>query len=171
MTASAPYDARAIANFLLEAVENNGRMLTQLSLYKIVYFCHGWHLSINNGALVKQEFEAWEHGPVVKVLRDEFKMFGDNPITARALKLDIFTGIRAEVSPKLAPHDARFVHSVLDSYGQYHAWKLRDMTHEPGSPWDNLWNPNKPLGRLALRLRNDEIKAHFDSLPQRIWVS
>jgi uncharacterized phage-associated protein len=119
VTASAPYDARAIANFLLEAVENNGRTLTQLSLYRILYFCHGWHLSINNGALVKQEFEPWEHRPVVKVLRDEFRVFGDKPITKRARRLDIFTGIRAEVLPDLAPHDARFVHSVLDSYGQY----------------------------------------------------
>lgn len=142
-------------------------MLTQLSLYKITYFAHGWYLVETGEPLIAQDFEAWRLGPVVKVLRDEFSKFHDNPITLRAQKLDIFTGIRSLVSPELNPSDANFVSDIFDAYHIHDAWKLSEMTHETGSPWDLLWNAKEPTGRLGLRMRNADIKVHFEKLPQR----
>src|SRR5438067_13784825 len=99
MTDSAPYDARAVANFLLDLADNRKIPLTQLSLYKLIYFSHGWYLSKTANPLIKQDFEAWEHGPVVKVVRDQFRNFGKKLIRVRASKLDIFTGVRSVVGP------------------------------------------------------------------------
>ena len=36
------YDARAVANFILDLAERDGRALTQVALLKILYFAHGW---------------------------------------------------------------------------------------------------------------------------------
>ena len=170
MTPNAPYDSRAVANFLLDLATTRKFAVTQLILYKVVYFAHGWYLTSFKQPLVSQEFEAWQRGPVIKVLRDQFRRFGDQPITSRAEKLNIYTGEYTLVSPSLAAPDADFVTNIFDSYFHYGAWKLSEMTHEKGSPWDLLWNSPNPVGRLALRIKNDEIKAHFDGLGSRLTI-
>ena len=171
MPAGPPYDARAVANVMLDLAEQAGQRLTQVSLLKLVYFAHGWYLATYDRPLVAQDFEAWQYGPVVKVVRDEFKRFGKDPITARAMKLNIQTGARVPVDPDLNETDRSFVKSIFQAYQGYDAWQLSDMTHEAGSPWDRIWNASEPMGRLALRIRNDEIKTHFSGIRRRFLLS
>jgi uncharacterized phage-associated protein len=171
MNPSAPYDARAIANFLLELGDERQLPLTQVTVLKLLYFSHGWYLAIKRVPLIVQEFEAWQYGPVVKVVRDAFKVFGSSPITARASKVDIRTNQSVTVTPNLAKDDARFVKSIFDAYHVYDAWALSDMTHEPGSPWDEIWNSSEPVGRLALRIKNEDIQSHFVRFPSRFRLS
>ncbi len=167
----APYDARAVANLLLDLAAQKKIAVTQLSLLKLLYFSHGWYLALHGRPLVLQEFEAWKHGPVVKVVRDEFRTFGSLPITTRACALDIFSGKRINADPNLSASDAIFVRDIFESYYHYDAWDLSEMTHEAGSPWDKLWNTNQPVGRLGLRIKNEEIKAHFDGLHKRLRLA
>jgi uncharacterized phage-associated protein len=171
MNPSAPYDARAIANFLLELGDERQLPLTQVTLLKLLYFSHGWYLALRNVPLIVQEFEAWEHGPVVKVVRDAFKGFKKAPITDRAKKLDIKINQSRIIIPDLAGDDSRLIKLIFDAYHVYGAWELSDMTHEPGSPWDEIWNSPEPVGRLALRIKNEDIQAHFDRLPRRFRLS
>lgn len=171
MTTNAPYDSRVIANFVLDLASERKLGVTQLSLYKILYFAHGWYLASFAKPLVSHEFEAWQRGPVIKVLRDQYRKFEDRPITERAEKLNIFTGEYSVVEPLLSADDALFVRNIFESYYHYGAWKLSEMTHESGSPWDRLWNSPNPVGRLALRIKNEDIKAHFDGLGLRITIS
>jgi len=171
MAPSAPYDSRAVANFMLNLAAERNLVLTQLVLYKLLYFAHGWYLSAYDKPLVVHEFEAWRHGPVIKVLRDQLRDFGDRPISGRIEKLDIYTGEYSVVESVLDDLDSKFVSSIFHSYYHHGAWKLSDMTHEAGSPWDNLWNSPTPVGRLALRIKNQEIKSHFDGLGQRLRIS
>ena len=166
MNLCAPYDARAVANFLLDLAQEINFPLTQVSLLKLIYFAHGWYLAENGRPLIKQDFEAWEHGPVVKVVRDEFKIFLDEPITSRAFQLDIYSGERFVVKPLLSESDARFVDAVFGHYHSYGTWRLSDLTHDPGSPWDVLWHSAEPVGRLALRMKNDEIRKYFAGIPR-----
>jgi uncharacterized phage-associated protein len=166
-----PYDARAIANFILDLGDRRGTRLTQMSLLKILYFAFGWYLVTHGKRLIQQDLEAWEYGPVVKVVRDEFKNFGKKVITGRARKLDIFSGQRVVVQPNLNLEDANFISAIFESYHVYNGWKLSEMTHEEGSPWDRLWNASGPIGRLGLRIKDEDIKSHFSSLPKRISVS
>jgi len=171
MPSGAPYDARAVANLLLDLAEERGQRLTQVSLLKLIYFAHGWYLATYDRPLVTQDFEAWQYGPVVKVVRDEFKQFGKSAIAGRATKLNIRTGVRSFIAPDISDPDQNFMRSILQAYEGYDAWQLSDMTHEKGSPWDKLWNTSEPVGRLALRIRNEDIKAHFRGLPRRFLLS
>lgn len=171
MALSAPYDARAIANFLLDLAESRGVRLTQMALLKLIYFAHGWYLAIHNKPLSAHTFEAWQHGPVVKVVRDAFGKYRDRPITERACKLVLATGELQPIRGELSHQDEAFVASVFDEYRSFSAWQLSDITHEPESPWDRLWNSEQPVGRLALRIKDEEIRAHFRELPQRFQVS
>jgi len=171
MSSSAPYDARAVANLLLELADEKNLRLTQVAIIKLLYFAHGWYLVVYRKPLILQEFEAWQHGPVVKVVRDAFKTYESAPITGRATKLDIYTNQRTVVDSNVSFDDGRFIRSIFDAYHVYDAWELSDMTHEPGSPWDRIWNSSAPIGRLALRIKNEDIQAHFDRLPGRFRLS
>lgn len=166
-----PYDARAVANFLLDLADEGRVQLTQMSLLKLIYFAHGWHLARCASPLVRQDFEAWTYGPVIKVVRDEFSEFGDAAISGRATRFDLIAGCRHVVRPELMEQDQAFVRTIFKAYHGYSAWQLSELTHEAGSPWDRLWNSESPVGRLALRLRNEDIRDHFVSISQRLRLS
>ncbi len=157
----APYDARTIANYLLDLASEAGRPLTQMAILKLIYFAHGWYLATKNHALVMQPFEAWKYGPVLKVVRDAFKEYADRPIESRARAFDLISGESFEVCPKIQEGDADFLRGIFQEYAGIDAWTLSNITHEPGSPWDQIWNSRDATGRLALRLRNEDIRLHF----------
>lgn len=164
MRLSAPYDARAVANFVLELAESFGEPLTQLSLLKIVYFAHGWYLVKTGVPLVAQPVECWKYGPVIKVIRDAFKEYGSEPIRSKATKLDIRTGEVISVAPDINEEDGKFVSDIFRTYRVYGAWRLSDMTHDKGSPWDNVWNASSAVGSLGLRIKNEDIRAYFSRM-------
>lgn len=165
--ATAAYDARAVANFILDLAEDDDTALTQLSLLKIIYFAHGWYLVKTGRPLISHPIEAWKYGPVIKVVRDAFKASGGNTIKTRAERLDIKTGEVKEVEPDLTEPDCQFVAAVYESYKHYEAWALSEMTHEAGSPWHKVWHAQAAAGSLGLRIRNEDIRRHFLELPQR----
>ena len=168
MNAVPPYDARAVANLFLDLAADRCLPLTQMSILKLIYFAHGWYLATRDRPFISQDFEAWQYGPVVKAVRDEFKCFGERAVTARAQRCDLLSGEWIEVKPLLAADDATFVQRVFEAYHVYDAWQLSALTHEKDSPWDRLWNASEPVGRMALRLRNGDIKEHFERLATRL---
>lgn len=161
-----PYDARAVANYILELADHRRVNLTQMQILKIIYFAHGWYLAAYDKALIKQDFEAWKMGPVVRVVRDAFAKFGKDVVTERAESFDIFTGEIFEVLPVQDEKDRKFIKDIFSAYHIHDGWSLSQMTHEKDSPWDRLWNADEPRGRLRLALRNDEIRSHFLKLKE-----
>lgn len=132
-----------------------------MSLLKIIFYAHGWYLAQKQIPLFRQPVEAWEYGPVVKVVRDAFKEFGKDPITRFAERLDLETGELIPVGFRLSADDESFVTDVFSIYAGKSAFQLSDMTHEAGSPWDQVWNADSAMGRLGLRIKNDEIRRYF----------
>ena len=155
------HDGRAVANSILDSAERLGRPLTHMALQKIAYFAHGLHLAARGDSLIRQPIEAWEHGPVVRVIYDAFRGAGDAPIRTRAQRLDPVTREQAVVEPDLAEETAWFVEQVVRQYGHIHASELRRMTHEDGSPWHQVWHA--PGGRvtLGMRIDNEVVRDYF----------
>jgi len=59
-----PYDARAIANLMLDEASEMDRGVTNLALQKLLYFAHSLFLIEYKRPLVSGYFEAWKLGPV-----------------------------------------------------------------------------------------------------------
>ena len=62
--------------------ERSGWKLTNLSLQKIVYIAHMFHLGTYDDALVNGNFQAWDLGPVHPDLYHRAKRFGAGPVTS-----------------------------------------------------------------------------------------
>ena len=97
--------------------------ITNLKLQKLLYYAQGNFLAKKDNALFQEDFLAWEHGPVVRKIYDKYKTNGAN-------------GIKYEKDFKatIDEETERILEEVYNEYGQYSAWKLRNMTHEE-EPW------------------------------------
>ena len=133
-------DGRAVANFVLDFCEAKGRRITNVSLQKIVYFCHVWSLIRLSRPLVKQQFEAWQFGPVLQYLYREFREFDNQPIVGRARKIDLGTGNSAVVKYTLDNETEELLSRVVDFYSLLTPADLVQMSHAKGGPWDKAWN-------------------------------
>lgn len=133
-------DGRAVANFVLDYCDRRGRSVTNLSLQKIVFFCHAWSLTRLNKPLIKQSFEAWKRGPVLPYLYREFKDFDDRPISSRACQLDRLTGQRQIVAYNFDGPTEALLEEVVEFYSQIPAFELVALTHVRGGPWERVWH-------------------------------
>src|SRR5438105_4743016 len=82
------YDARAVTNFFLDRAQEQGAVVTVMTLLKVLFFAHAWYLVKFERPLLAQPFEAWKHGPVSRVVYDQYKGLGDKPITTKAVSFD-----------------------------------------------------------------------------------
>lgn len=154
------YDGRAIANAVLEIAETEGVRLSNLSLQKIMFFCHTWHLVDTGKPLIKNQFEAWQHGPVLQYIYREFKKYESSPITSRAKGLNNFTGEREVIVAELPKETRDRIRGVVRFYGNLRPWDLVDLSHEPGSPWDKVWNHDGKVNP-GMKISNDDILAFY----------
>lgn len=134
------HDARALANFFIDRAAQKARPITTMTLLKVLYFAHAWHLAKYGRPLVAQPFEAWKHGPVNRVVYDQMKALGAKHVTDRLISFDAeICGFRP--TPYCFEPDLnKFLENIFDYYSQFDAFKLSDLTHEKGSPWDVVWS-------------------------------
>ena len=105
--------------------------ITHLKLQKLVYYAHGIYLVINNKELFKEKILAWEHGPVVSEVYDEFKKFGKNPLVIDVHNEDVSCIDKISRSSDIL----ETLELTYSNFAGYTAWQLRNMTHEEGTPW------------------------------------
>jgi uncharacterized phage-associated protein len=159
------YDAREIANFVLDRCDELGRDISNLSLQKIVYFCHVFVLTVLQRPLIGEEFEAWEWGPVMPYLYREFKSFGDGRISRRATKLDRASGARIVANYAIDKEILALLTEVVDMYSQLPAYRLVQISHIKGSPWDQVWNHGKKIN-AGMRIPNALIAEYYSKRTQ-----
>jgi uncharacterized phage-associated protein len=160
----APYDVRLVANNLLDKLELRSIYITQMELYKHLFFAHGWYLVVNDRPLIEDKFEAWEFGPVQPLLRSQLKNVADKKIDIRFSIIDIFAGHKYIPHGDMKEEDVSFLVSIYDSYSKYSAYRLSDETHVRGGPWDIVWNHSDGLANPGLKIRDSEIKDFFASV-------
>lgn len=156
------HDGRKIANLLLSEFDSARFDVTNLKLNKVLFYVHAFHLVRHRQPLIKNHFEAWEHGPVVRVVYHEFKIFGSAPITKLAQHLNYETG-REEVIAfgDLDPALREFIMSVASHYMQFTASQLREMTHKSGGPWHQVYTSSPESRGLRDRIPNELIQNYL----------
>ena len=124
---------------LQNADSDSGDVITNLKAQKLLYYAQGISLAKTGEALFEDDFVAWQHGPVIPTLYDELKTFGKSQITLPDdLNLNKFSTKQMDL-----------LISVYKTYGQFSAWKLRDMTHQE-APWKNV-NINEIITKQSIK--------------------
>ena len=161
------YDGRAIANFVLDFCEAKQRGISNLSLQKIVFFCHAWSLIQLKRPLVKHQFEAWQYGPVLQYLYHEFSAFDRESIRGRAKSIDPTTGNRQVVEYGFDEETRALLEKVVGFYSELSAGELVRLSHAKGGPWHSVWshqervNPGMKIGNLSIVEFYSKMRAPF----------
>lgn len=112
--------------FLTYSDEETGDLISNLKLQKLLYYAQGFYLALFGRPLFNEAIEAWQHGPVVPGVYRAYREYGGQGIPApEDFDLSILTDEERGV-----------LDEVYSVYGQFSAWKLRNMTHEE-SPWQD----------------------------------
>jgi uncharacterized phage-associated protein len=159
------YDVRDITNFVLDSADQRGVAITNLSLQKLLYFIHGWFYSIYDEPLIKNKFEAWQYGPVQRVIYDQFKACKDKPIrTVRATHIDPENGHEVYKEPEISDDHALIIQQVLDRYAAYTASQLVAESHVEDGPWEYVWEQAEEVVYPGMKIPNSIILEHFKRL-------
>jgi uncharacterized phage-associated protein len=117
--------AQDVAQYFLSLVnEDEGDLMSNHKLQKLLYYAQGFHLAVFDKPLFSDNIEAWTYGPVVPSVYHAYKHLGSQAIP-RPDHIDLTTFDEETIG---------LLDEVFSVYGQYSAFALRDLTHiEP--PW------------------------------------
>jgi uncharacterized phage-associated protein len=141
-------DVFDVAAYLLSKADiEEGDGMTHLKLQKLLYYCQGFSLVLQENPLFENAIEAWPHGPVVPDVYHEFKNWGN--------------GIIADLGPgdlsALSDEERDLIDEVYEVYGDYSASKLRNLTHSE-RPWCEAEN------KIDTTITHGALKNFFPSL-------
>lgn len=117
--------AKNVAQFFIQkGLDDEEGGITNLKLQKLLYYAKGFHQAIYGTPLFPEKLCAWTHGPVVPDIYHNYKRYGKNPIN-EVIDNDVTDFTEEQIE---------FLNEIWNIFGQYSAWKLRDMTHNE-KPW------------------------------------
>lgn len=136
------HSSLAIANEFLKRAQRESVPLSNMHVQKLVYLAHGWSLAVNGRALIEDDIEAWEFGPVIRKLYDALRQYKNGPI-ARLIRWDDDTPFgnpgNDAAQASLDRQEEAVLDMVWNTYKKFQAFQLSALTHEPGSPWSNAF--------------------------------
>ncbi len=141
------YDARQIANWFVERARADGKVLSIMSLLKLTYIAHGWHLEMKKRPLFNNKIEAWQYGPVIPDVYNAFRPQGFSAVKTVPLNSD--------TQPQ---QDDELLQQIWDIYGDMSAFQLSDLTHELGGPWHLA----SETGGYYAPIPNEMIQNHYE---------
>ncbi|WP_108462249.1 Panacea domain-containing protein [Devosia naphthalenivorans] len=151
------YHADDIADFFIARSNPEfGDLISNLKLQKLCYYAAGLIAAVREDdrcPLFADGVEAWQHGPVVPSQYRRFAQHGADNIPPK----DDFDFSQFDAN------DLSVLDDVYNFYGQYSAWKLRNMTHEE-RPWLDAYH------RLNKTITTSELREFFANEVSREYV-
>ena len=141
------YDARQIANWFVRRASRDSRGLSIMSLLKLSYISHGWHLEMRKTPLFTNKIEAWQYGPVIP---DVYGAFRGQGVT--------ISNVVPIAEQQMDPSDENLLEQIYNIYGSMSPFQLSELTHEANGPWDQA---TKRFGWFA-PITDDLIRPHYE---------
>ena len=128
-------DARALANQFLDWADSERTGLSNLKIQKMLFFTHADFLLETGELLLRDEFQAWDYGPVLPSIYRAFCVSGRQSVKARAKVFDPITAM-SEIA--VLDVSNTLMSTLRHSYSFYRrigAVTLSDISHAEKGPW------------------------------------
>lgn len=148
-------DTLAVASTFILLARESGQKINAIKAQRLVYYAHGWSLALLNTPLISEPVEAWEYGPVIRSLYQEFLKHGTGDISLIASA----TRVQNDIAIAL-------IKKTWEVYGQYTDTQLSNLAHAGGTPWHQAWTQSRY--KAGVCINNELIEAYF---AQRLQAS
>ena len=149
-----PYPASVIAYAFVKKGIDEGIPVTQMKLQKMVYVAHGLHLALYGEPLIKEYFQAWKYGPVVRDIYNTYRFYGSEPISNTDW---LFYENFDDELKKLDSRAESIIDFTWKTLKSWNAGQLSNWTHKDGSPWQKVYIK----GVSDIIIPNDAITDYF----------
>lgn len=105
---------------------SSGREITNLLLQKILYYVKAISKIFEGESFILEPCEAWKFGPIFPSVYEKYREFGKQEI-----KLNLS---KDYISELLSEEEKTVTDFVMNTFGIYNAWFLKDLTHLE-EPW------------------------------------
>jgi len=150
------YSASEIAAAFVQKGIDENIPITQMKLQKMVYFAQGYNLAKRNEKLFKEEIQAWKFGPVVPIIYNDYKLYGNLPITDFDKARNAYSWLGFD-SDQLGEDAKEAIDYTWKATKHLSAAQLSDWTHKTGSPWQQVYNSND----MSIPITDEVIKSYF----------
>ena len=132
------HDARVVANSFIQRGLNADNPFTPLQIQKLVYFAHGWMLGLYGRPLIREQFEAWEYGPVVPVVYYCLSHHRDQQVK-------VVVPVHPDADIPLDATEEDLAQKVFNKYHGYSGLQMSAVTHASGTPWHTVRRAGRTL--------------------------
>lgn len=117
--------------------------ISNLKLQKLLYYCQAYSYALTGKPMFAEDMEAWDYGPVVPSIYQEYKKYGK-----RNIPLSDIEDFELQDSDTASA----IIRLVKEQKGQYSAIALKDMTHKE-TPWRKAFaiHRNQPIDANIMR--------------------
>lgn len=116
-----------VAKYLLARANQNGDLITNLKLQKLLYYAQAWYLVNHNRRLFRDPIKAWDLGPVVPSVYRKWKKYGASPIPYE---------VRGKEENCFDPHQIDYLDEFYRIFSNFSATALVSMSHSE-KPWQD----------------------------------
>lgn len=117
-----------VAKYVVDKCCREGRSLTNLHLQKVLYFVQGEYYQITGNWLIEDDFLAWQYGPVLQSVYDEYSWYYSSRITETYNDISIEGSIRGIIDP------------IIEERRKKTAGALVEESHRIGGAWYRSYN-------------------------------
>lgn len=125
------YSAKEIARYIIDYSEDQGHCVSNLRLQKLLYFIQADFLVQKNRKCFDEDIVAWDSGPVVPEVWEEYSRFGAASIYSTKTDIDWYD---------ILEDDQTTIRDLLKYFEQYSTTQLLQITlnqlpYKKGRAW------------------------------------
>lgn len=120
--------ATNVAKLIVDYANQQNKPITNLHLQKILYFTWIDYYIANNEHLFEDNFEAWRLGPVVRIVYNQYSIYGASDIPS--------SGDNGKSAVNLSPELRR----IVDNYLGLSASSLVNKSHIKHGAWETIFD-------------------------------
>ena len=148
-------NVKQVAKYYLARASDDGDLITNLKMQKLVYYAYVWTLVNQSDRLFNEPIEAWPNGPVVADLYHDLKQFGAGPIAE-----DYIGDIDEVMQAVTNSGHQETLDNTYERYAPLSAFELVNLTHNE-EPWVEARKGKKPTDQGDTPITDETIISFY----------
>ena len=148
--------ATDLANYIINKSIDAKKPVSNLQLQKMIYFVNLYYFKLTNTFLLEgEQFEAWQHGPVIPDIYRKYATYGGLSISIKSDDISDDLLYDSEFK-KIASDSLNSINDFILYLASMDPWTLVDYSHRVGGAWHKVYSKDKAKVKIDNKLIKQE---------------